>query len=429
MTFIPNRIRMLDFKPIFLPKLMMNSLGKYILSSAIALGAIIPSGKAQIGTKDLTGKLANELNAITTMVPFLTITPDSRSAAMGDVGVALFRPDANSVSWNMSNLVFANEKTGFSLSYAPWLRQIVDDVGFSYLSGYSKMGDNVAIGGSFRYFSLGNIQFTDIDGNATGNFNPNEFSLDGGVAIKLNKNFAWGVNLRFIYSNLTGNRAIGGIDYKAALGGAGDINFTYKTEIKNGNKYDKLKAGINIQNIGSKMTYSSREKLDFIPTNLKLGVGYTTDIDDYNKISIYADINKLLVPTRPYYVQKWDGGDSVSSTGDRILLAGRDPNVNVVQGMAQSFYDAPGGMKEELNEYMLSGGMEYTYNDQFTIRGGVFYEAREKGGRQYGTLGFGIKYQTITIDAAYLVPFVRRHPLQNQMRFSFLFDLGALSDK
>jgi len=420
---------MLQFKLIFLPKFKMNSIGKYCVLCALGFAAFATKSNAQIGTKELTGKLANELNAITTMVPFLTITPDSRSAAMGDVGVALFRPDANSVSWNMSNLVFANQTTGFSLSYAPWLRQIVDDVGFSYLSGYSKMGENVAVGGSFRYFSLGNIQFTDIDGNATGNFNPNELSLDGGVAIKLNKNFAWGVNLRFIYSNLTGNRAIGGIDYKAALGGAGDINFTYKTEVKNGDKFDKFKAGINIQNVGSKMTYSSREKLDFIPTNLKLGVGYSTELDEYNKLSLYMDINKLLVPTRPYYLQKWDGGDSVSITGERIIMAGKDPNVNVVQGMVQSFYDAPGGRKEELNEYMLSGGMEYTYNDQFTLRGGVFYEAREKGGRQYGTLGFGIKYQTITIDAAYLVPFIRRHPLQNQMRFSFLFDLGALSDK
>jgi len=403
---------------------------KVYFSLGMAILFTANSAKAQnqvVSMKDLTGKLAGEVNAITTMVPFLTITPDSRSAAMGDAGVALFSPDANSVSWNMSNLVFANKKSGFSLSYAPWLRQLVDDVGFSYLSGYGKLGDNIAVGGSFRYFSLGNIQFTDVDGNATGNFNPNEFAFDGGCAIKLNKNFSWGVDLRFIYSNLTGNRAIGGIDYKAAIGGAGDVNFTYKTEIKNGPKYDKLKVGLNIQNVGSKMTYSSKEKMDFLPTNLKLGVGYSTEIDEYNKISVYADINKLLVPTRPYYLQKFNGGDSISANGEKVLLAGMDPNVGVVQGMVQSFYDAPGGVKEELNEIMMGGGVEYTYNDQFVGRAGVFYEAKQKGGRQYATVGFGIKYQTLTIDAAYLIPFASRHPLQNQMRFSLLFDIGAFS--
>ncbi len=417
-----------SIKGLFLP--IVNMKIKVYFSLGMAILFTANSAKAQnqvVSMKDLTGKLAGEVNAITTMVPFLTITPDSRSAAMGDAGVALFSPDANSVSWNMSNLVFANKKSGFSLSYAPWLRQLVDDVGFSYLSGYGKLGDNIAVGGSFRYFSLGNIQFTDVDGNATGNFNPNEFAFDGGCAIKLNKNFSWGVDLRFIYSNLTGNRAIGGIDYKAAIGGAGDVNFTYKTEIKNGPKYDKLKVGLNIQNVGSKMTYSSKEKMDFLPTNLKLGVGYSTEIDEYNKISVYADINKLLVPTRPYYLQKFNGGDSISANGEKVLLAGMDPNVGVVQGMVQSFYDAPGGVKEELNEIMMGGGVEYTYNDQFVGRAGVFYEAKQKGGRQYATVGFGIKYQTLTIDAAYLIPFASRHPLQNQMRFSLLFDIGAFS--
>jgi len=417
-----------SIKGLFLP--IVNMKIKVYFSLGMAILFTANSAKAQnqvVSMKDLTGKLAGEVNAITTMVPFLTITPDSRSAAMGDAGVALFSPDANSVSWNMSNLVFANKKSGFSLSYAPWLRQLVDDVGFSYLSGYGKLGDNIAVGGSFRYFSLGNIQFTDVDGNATGNFNPNEFAFDGGCAIKLNKNFSWGVNLRFIYSNLTGNRAIGGIDYKAAIGGAGDMNFTFKTEIKNGPKYDKLKVGLNIQNVGTKMTYSSKEKMDFLPTNLKLGVGYSTEIDEYNKISVYADINKLLVPTRPYYLQKFNGGDSISANGEKVLLAGMDPNVGVVQGMVQSFYDAPGGVKEELNEIMMGGGVEYTYNDQFVGRAGVFYEAKQKGGRQYATVGFGIKYQTLTIDAAYLIPFASRHPLQNQMRFSLLFDIGAFS--
>jgi hypothetical protein len=346
---------------------------------------------------------------------------------MGDVGVALFNPDANSGCWNMANLVHAKNKTGFSLSYAPWLRQLVDDVGFSYLSGYAKVGKGSAVSASMRYFSLGNIQFTDFEGNPTGNFNPNEFAFDGGYATQFNNNFSMGVNLRFIYSNLTGNRAFNGIDYKAAMGAAGDVNLLYKTEIKNPKGgFDKLQFGLNLQNIGSKMTYSSKEKRDFIPTNMKLGAGYSHKIDDYNTVNVYADINKLLVPTRPYYLVSYSGDDSLIN-GIR-QFTGIDPNVNTIQGMIQSFYDAPGGFSEEMKEYNVSVGTEYIYNDQFVIRAGAFYEAKTKGGRQYGTIGMGLKYNTFTIDAAYLVPFANRHPLQNQMRFSLLFDLSALQD-
>ena len=397
-------------------------------TAAIALLSITAWASLQAQSTSFTSKqLAGQLNTVTTMVPFLTITPDSRSAAMGDVGVALFNPDANSGSWNMANLVHAKNKTGFSLSYAPWLRQLVDDVGFSYLSGYAKVGKGSAVCGSMRYFSLGNIQFTDFEGNPTGNFNPNEFAFDGGYATQFNNNFSMGVNLRFIYSNLTGNRAFNGIDYKAAMGAAGDVNLLYKTEVKNPKGgFDKLQFGLNIQNIGSKMTYSSKEKRDFIPTNLKLGVGYSHEIDDYNVINVYADVNKLLVPTRPYYLVSYTGKDSVIWDGSKDVKL--DPNVNTIQGMIQSFYDAPGGFAEEAKEYNFSLGTEYIYNDLFVLRAGAFYEAKTKGGRQYGTIGLGLKYNTFTIDAAYLVPFANRHPLQNQMRFSLLFDLSALKD-
>ena len=275
-------------------------------------------------------------------------------------------------------------------------------VGFSYLSGYAKVGKGSAVCGSMRYFSLGNIQFTDFEGNPTGNFNPNEFAFDGGYATQFNNNFSMGVNLRFIYSNLTGNRAFNGMDYKAAMGAAGDVNLLYKTEVKNPKGgFDKLQFGLNIQNIGSKMTYSSKEKRDFIPTNLKLGVGYS-------------------------YLVSYNGEDSFVS-GVR-QFTGIDPNVNTIQGMIQSFYDAPGGFAEEAKEYNFSLGTEYIYNDLFVLRAGAFYEAKTKGGRQYGTIGLGLKYNTFTIDAAYLVPFANRHPLQNQMRFSLLFDLSALKD-
>ncbi len=407
---------------IFLPT---RSMKKIAINSVFLL---LVFGSLQAQNVVTSKQLAGQLNTVTTMVPFVSITPDSRSAAMGDVGVSLFDPDANSSYWNMANLVNAKNKSGFSLSYAPWLRQLVDDVGFSYLSGYTKVGEGSVVSGSFRYFSLGNIQFTDFEGNPTGNFNPNEFVFDFGYGTKFSKDLSMGVNLSFIYSNLTGNRAYNGIDYRAAIGGAGNVNLLYKTEVKNKNgSYDKVQFGFNIQNIGSKMSYSSRENRDFIPTNLKLGAGYSHKIDDYNTVNIYADFNKLLVPTRPYYLANAKGGDSINSQGVRQFL-GIDPNTSVIQGMIQSFYDAPGGFSEEMKEWILSVGTEYLYNDRFALRAGIFYEAETKGGRQYGTLGVGLKYQTFTIDAAYLVPFANRHPLQNQMRFSLLFDLDALRD-
>lgn len=237
-----------------------------------------------------------------------------------------------------------------------------------------------------------------------------------------------GVNLRFIYSNIAGNRVLNGISTKPGVAGAGDVNLLYKTQLKmkNGNPSD-FQFGVNIQNIGSKMTYTSREQRDFIPTNLKIGAGWNYKMDDYNRISVYADANKLLVPTRPYYLIAYDGSDSVS--GGVRVFQGQDPNVSTMQGMIQSFYDAPGGFKEEMNEWMLSFGTEYWYNNQFAGRVGMFYEAKTKGARQYLTFGFGIKFQKLAIDAAMLVPFAQRHPLQNQLRFSLLFDLGALQDE
>lgn len=409
---------------IFAANLFMKK--RYLLLAVYA--AMLPLAKAQTQPQLTSKELSGQLNTVTTMVPFLTITPDSRSAGIGDAGVALFSPDANSISWNMANLVNAENKTGFSLSYAPWLRQLVNDVGFSYLSGYSKMGKNSAVAGAIRYFSLGNINFTDWEGNPTGNFNPNEFSLEGGYSTRFNEKFSMGVNLRFIYSNIAGNRVLNGISMKPGYAGAGDVSLLYKTKVKVKGKEDGLNFGLNIQNIGSKMTYTNKENRDFIPTNLKIGAGWKHEIDDYNKISVYFDANKLLVPTRGYYLQSYRGGDSTIN-GQKVLSHGKDPNVSVVQGMIQSFYDAPGGFREELNEWTLSAGTEYWYQDQFAGRLGIFYEANTKGGRQYITFGMGFKYRTMALDAAMLVPFAKRHPLQNQLRFSLLFDIGSLKDE
>jgi hypothetical protein len=398
---------------------------RYIVAFSIVMTASAGVTRAQqnISSKDLAG----QQNVVTTMVPFLTITPDSRSGGMGDVGVAI-SPDANSIHWNMSKLSFAEKKSGLGISYAPWLRSLVPDVQFSYLSAYNKVGKNGVLAGSFRYFSLGNINFTDFQGDPLGSFNPNEFALDGGYATRLSENFSVGVVLRFIRSNIAGVRQLNGISTRPGIAGAGDINlyYTKKTEIQD--KPANVSFGVNFQNIGSKMTYTNREQRDFIPMNLKFGGALDYEIDEYNRVVFAADVNKLLVPTRPYYVRNWQGGDSLDMNGNRVILGG-DPNVPVIQGLFQSFSDAPGGFREELREYNWSIGLEYWYNKKFAARAGYFNEPATKGNRKYLTFGFGVRYKVIGIDAAYLVPFQQRHPLANQLRFSMLFDFAAFSDK
>jgi hypothetical protein len=391
-----------------------NTMKKSILALA-AISIIGSEAAAQIKSSQLSG----QINTVTTMVPFLGITPDSRMGGMGEAGVAAFDVDANSVFWNAANLVNAKKKLQFGLSYQPWLAKLVKDVGLSYLSGYYKLSDRSAVGGSLRYFSLGDINFTDIAGNPDGNFRPQEFAIDGCYALKFNKNLSMGVNLRYINSNLTGNRTSGNTATSPGQSVAGDISLLYRKEVKISGKDALWQFGTNIQNIGSKMTYTSRENRDFIPTNLKIGTALQYTIDDYQKVNFMFDINKLLVPTRPYYLKGANGRDSLGSDGTPVII-GKDPNVSPLQGMVQSFTDAPGGFKEELNEITYSFGAEYWYNEQFALRTGFFYEAATKGNRKYITTGIGIKYKTLQIDAAYLIPVVSQHPLAGQLRFSLL---------
>lgn len=413
-----------NVKPIFAVTIMKKQI---VIGFAVAF--IGTSAWGQSSPQISRNQLAGQLNTVTTMVPFLTITPDSRSAGLGDAGVALFAPDANSVSWNMANLVNAEKKTGISLSYAPWLRNLVPDVGFSYLSAYTLINDGKAvIGGAFRYFSLGNINFTDFNGDPTGNFNPNELSVELGGALKFNKKLSMGVNLRYIYSNISGGRGFNGVSTNPGTAVAGDVNLLYRTKIGKNSKDQDFNFGVNIQNIGSKMTYTTKEQRDFIPTNLKLGIGFKKVLDQYNKVGFYLDVNKLLVPTRPVYFTNYQGGDSVFN-GNKVIYQGKDPNVGTVQGMVQSFYDAPGGFAEELREWNTSFGIEYWYNNRFSARVGNFYEAKTKGGRQYLTFGLGVKYEMVAIDVAMLVPFFKNHPLSNQLRFSLLFDINAVKEK
>jgi hypothetical protein len=367
--------------------------------------------------------LSGQLNTVTTAVPFLGIAPDSRSAALGEAGVAI-SPDVNAVHWNMAKLSFAEKENGFGLSYAPWLRKIVNDMFYSYLSGYTKVGDRFAVGGSFRYFSLGTINYTDNFGNSLGPGNPNEFAVDLGVSTALSKKMSVGVTLRYINSNLV-PRSFTGSNVRPGKAGSGDISWYYNTKMKNTKmkKYNsKLALGAVISNLGSKITYTDNTARDFLPANLRIGAALTMDIDEYNSIMFTTDINKLLVPTRPQTVRLANGSDSI--------VKGKISDVGTIAGAVQSFSDAPDGFSEELKEYNLSFGFEWWYQKQFAARIGYFHENELKGNRQFLTLGLGIRYNVFGLDVTYVAPTNgNQHPLSNQLRFSLLFDLNAVSGK
>ncbi|CAI8235900.1 MAG: Uncharacterised protein [Cryomorphaceae bacterium] len=364
---------------------------------------------------DLTGGL----NTITTAVPFLLISPDSKAGAMGDVGVAT-TPDANSIHWNPAKLAFVDDDMGFSMSYVPWLRALVPDINLSYLAGYRKLNDNEAIGLELRYFSLGDITFTDILGTTIGQYKPSEFALGTSYSRKLSDNFSLAISGRYIYSNLTGGQAAGGIPTVAGQSIAADLAGYYTNPIRLGGKDFDLAIGGNISNIGSKISYTETSVKDFIPINLRLGTAIGAEFDDYNKMSFAFDINKLLVPTPAVY----------NNEGE--ITIGQDPNVSVVSGIFQSFGDAPGGTKEEFREINYSIGTEYWYANQFAIRAGYFFEHDTKGGRKFFTFGSGVKYNVFALDFSYLINASRaingNNPLANTMRFTLVFDFGAIRE-
>ena len=358
------------------------------------------------------------LNTITTAVPFLLIAPDSRSGAMGDVGVAT-SPDANSMHWNPAKLAFTSEDIGASISYVPWLRALVPDINLSYITGYKKLDDNQAVGLEMRYFSLGDITFTDIVGTTIGQYKPHEFALGGSYARKLSDQFSLAISARYIYSNLTGGQSAGGIETVAGQSIASDLAGFYTKPVRMGGQDMDLAVGLNISNIGSKVSYTETSIRDFIPINMRLGTALGADIDDYNKISLAIDMNKLLVPTPP-----------ITDNGE--IVSGKDSDVGVVSGIFQSFSDAPGGYKEEFREINYSVGSEYWYNDQFAIRAGYFFEHDTKGGRKFFTFGSGVKYSAFILDFSYLVNASTdagaTNPLANTMRFSMTWNFGAMKE-
>lgn len=376
-----------------------------------------------------TNQLTGGINTITTAVPFLLITPDSRAGGMGDAGVAT-SADANSIHWNASKLAFVDKKMGFAVSYTPWLRTLVPDINLAYLSGYYKAKKDQVFAGSMRYFSLGDITFTDVVGNTIGQFRPNEFSLDAAYARKLSKELSGGMAIRYIYSNLTNGVDVLGAATHAGKSVAVDVSATYrKDDLKLGDKKSILSVGMNISNIGAKISYSSSAKRDFLPINMRLGTALTVNLDDYNSIAFAFDFNKLLVPTPPVYKTDSSGGPLYDAGGNRQILAGQDPNRSVPSAMFSSFGDAPGGFKEELKEINYATGIEYWYDKQFAVRLGYFYEDATKGNRQFFTLGAGVKYNVFGLDFAYLIPTQQRNPLENTLRFTLFFDFDAFKSQ
>ena len=379
---------------------------------------------AQSKAIDQSNLNGQDLNAITTAVPFLTIAPDSRAGAMGDIGCAT-SADANSQSYNPAKYVFSDNQFGFSLSYSPWLRQLVNDINLLYLSGYWRITDMDAIGASLRYFSLGDIEFMDENGQLVSTQNPNEFAIDFTDSRKLIDQLSIAITPRFIYSNLTAGQFVGGEETKAGLAGAADISLFYEQDFDvKAFENSTLRAGLCISNMGNKMSYSfGTLRRDFLPTNLKLGLGYEMNFDGYNKLTLNGELNKLLVPTNPIYaIDSATGRIIYDAAGNPVIAAGMDPDVSVPQGMIQSFYDAPGGFKEEMREIMWALGAEYSYRDIFFVRLGYFHESQYKGNRQFLSVGAGIKYSVFGFDVSYLVATKQYHPLANTLRFSLNFD-------
>ena len=371
----------------------------------------LTSAFAQVGGTGNPTTDGRQGNAITTAVPFLLITPDARSGALGDVGVAT-TPDVNATHWNPAKLAFMKDQYGFGLSYSPWLQKLVPDINLAYINGYYRIDDRNVIGGSLRYFSLGEIQLVDANQTQLGNYSPNELAVDGTFARSFGDNFSLGTALRFIYSNLSSGQFFDGQQTKPGTAVAADVSAYYKDDKQIFNTNTTLAVGLNISNIGTKMSYAEAGQKYFLPTNMRLGGASTFHVDDFNDFTFALDFNKLLVPTPPIY------------DANGRIISGRDPNRSVPAGIFGSFADAPGGASEEVQEVSISTGLEYWYNRQFALRAGYFYENPNKGNRQYLTLGLGLKYNIVDIDFSYLIANQQKSPLANTLRFSLIFNFG-----
>ncbi len=361
----------------------------------------------------------NQFNPVNTGVTSLSIAPDSRGGAMGDVGAAT-DPDVNSQFWNPAKYPFTVSRAGVSLSYTPWLRQLVNDIDLAYVAGYYRIGDYQALSASLRYFSLGEVTVGQSSAQDIGyTINPYEMSFDVGYSRMLSENLSAAVALRFIYSDLAYRQDE---DVNPGSAFAADVAMYYNRYVMMGQRECNLAFGLNISNIGSKISYDSGNTSEFIPTNLRLGGSLLMPIDEYNTFAISADANKLLVPTRP--LQK--DGESDTDYQDRLQRDYRD--MSPIAGIIKSFSDAPGGFKEEMQEVQWSIGAEYTYHQQFSVRGGYHYENQNKGNRKYFSVGAGFKMNVFSLDAAYLISTAQSNPLDQTLRFSLSFDMDGIKD-
>jgi hypothetical protein len=393
-----------------------------ILLSAALAGAM--------ATQAQTTAFGDNLNVVTSAMPMLNIGPDARMGGMANAGVAA-SPDANALFWNPAKLAFmgAGNMQG-GLSYTPWLRRLVPDVELMFANVAMGLGDRSGVGASLRYFSLGDITFRNEQGDEQGTYRPYEMALDVAYALKLSENWSAGVGLRYAMSDLTQGQVVGSLQTKPGQTVATDVSFYYQGEelnLPDGQKGQWL-GGLNISNIGAKVKYTESGDADFIPTNMKLGVGYNWILDRYNRVVVLFDVNKLLVPTQPVRDLLDVDGD-----GDRYeIIAGKDDQVPVMQGIFQSWDPSakPDGMKELMREFMFNAGVEYWYDDKFAVRGGYQHEDALKGNRRFFTMGFGLRYSLLGLDFAYLFPADQtvRSPLENTIRFSALVDLNQLLD-
>jgi hypothetical protein len=361
-----------------------------------------------------TGTNGSGANAISTAVPFLNITPDSRSGAMGDAGVAI-SPDVNANYWNPAKLTFLENNNDVSLSYSPWLRHLVPDVSLAYLSYAHKLDERNSFGLAMRYFNLGSIQLIDNNQVDQGTYKPSEFAIDGSFARKFGENLSLGLTLRYIYSNFSNGAFVSGSGQQNSSGSAvsAGVSLYYRKPYGDNSLFA---FGTHISNIGSKIGYSDTGPKYFLPTNLKIGVANTWTLDGANKFTLAFDINKLLVPTPP--IRDAEGN----------IIKGSNDDVSVPAGIFKSFGDAPGGFSEELKEISFSPGAEYWYNDLVALRAGYFYENPAKGGRHYATFGVGLKYDVFNFDFSYLAASQQNSPLANTLRFTLSASFGGTTN-
>lgn len=384
------------------------------MKNNIRLATIVVCLLAALGVSAQDKK--SQFNPVDHAVISQTIAPDARAAGMGDVGAAT-DPDVNSQFWNPAKYPFCISRAGVALNYTPWLRQLVNDIDLAYVAGYYRIGDYSAVSGSIRYFSLGEVM-TSLDENAM-TVKPYEMSIDAAYSLMLSESFSLAAGIRWIYSDLRYDYTE---DSAPASAFAADLAMYYNKYLNIGSRECQLGLGLNFSNIGSKISYYGDDRSQFLPANMRLGVSLMVPVDEYNRFSIAADANKLLVPTVP----KQNEGESAADYQDRVIREYSD--VGAFSGIFKSFSDAPGGFKEELQEIQWSVGAEYVYHDQFSIRAGYHHESENKGNRKYFTVGGGFRMNVFSLDVGYVISTAQSNPLDQTLRFSLAFDMDGIKD-